>query len=98
LSTMRRNVPHCCLRHQPFFHIVGNNAEECSYFSSCVLLTTLITFLRCGPRCGKRIGIVAFTVAKWSALLVTTPKNVQIWISPWNSKPYANIHGFQSGA
>jgi hypothetical protein len=36
LPTTQKNVPRCCLQRLSFFRVVGNNAEKCSNFSSCV--------------------------------------------------------------
>ncbi len=86
LPTTQKNVPRCCLQHQSFFRVVGNNAESAPISVyvcfSALLPTTQIIFPRCRPQHGKIICVVAYNVEKWSALLATTQKNVWIWLSP----------------
>jgi hypothetical protein len=49
---------------------------------STLLLTMQIIFPRCRRQHGKVICVVAYKMEKWSALLATTWKNVQILLSP----------------
>ncbi len=88
--TTQKNVPRCCLQCRSFFCVVGNNAEKCSNFSSCVFFrvvahnTNNFSALRQQHR--KIIYVGAYNMEKWSALLTTTRKHVLIRLSPrvWN--------------
>jgi hypothetical protein len=68
LPTTQKNVPRCCLQRQSFFRVVGNNAEKCSNFSSCVFFRVVADnadfFPRCRPQHGKIICVVAYNVEK----------------------------------
>ena len=96
LPTTQKNVPRCCLQRQSFFRVVGNNAEKCSNFSSCVFFrvvadnadyfsalqtTAWKNYLRCCLQRGKMISVVGNNAEKRSKLIIST-----------NSKPYPNLH------
>jgi hypothetical protein len=86
LPTTQKNVPRYYLQRQSFFRIVGNNAEKCFNFSSCVFFGVVADntdyFSPFGPQYRKIICAVAYNVEKWSVLLATTRKNVRIQLSP----------------
>ena len=96
LPTTQKNVPRCCLQRQSFFRVVGNNAEKCSNFSSCVFFrvvadnadyfsalqtTAWKNYLRCCLQRGKMISVVGNNAEKRSNSIIST-----------NSKPYPNLH------
>jgi hypothetical protein len=73
-----------------FFRVAGNNTEKYSNFQfMCVFQRCCCSSLWTAVQ--KNVGVVLYTVEKWSALLATTRKNLQIGISP-QIKPYANQH------
>jgi hypothetical protein len=76
LPTVHKNVPCCCLQRRSFFRIVGNNAEKCSNFSSCVFFpliannadyfsalwtTAQKNYLRCCLQHGKMVRVLGTT-------------------------------------
>ena len=96
LPTTQKNVTRCCLQRQSFFRVVGNNAEKCSNFSSCVFFrvvadnadyfsalqtTAWKNYLRCCLQRGKMISVVGNNAEKRSNSIIST-----------NSKPYPNLH------
>ncbi len=96
LPTTWKNVPRCCLQCQQFFRVVGNHAENCSNFSSCVFFHVVVHNVdnffalwttawkndqRCYLHCGKMVGIIGNNAEKWS-----NPN------SSTNLKPFANLH------
>ena len=96
LPTTQKNVPRCCLQRQSFFRVVGNNAEKCSNFSSCVFFrvvadnadyfsalqtTAQKNYLRCCLQRGKMISVVGNNAEKRSNSIIST-----------NSKPYPKLH------
>ncbi len=78
LPTTRKSVPCCGLQCPLFFRILGNNAEKCSIFSSCVFFRFVtqnaIIFLLCEPRCQKWSALLPTPRGKWTA---TMQKNVR---------------------
>jgi hypothetical protein len=85
LPTMQKNVPLCCLLRRSFFHIVGNNAEKCSNFSSCVFFRVVAhnaLFFCAVDHSMEILSALLPNVEKLSALLATMQKNVRIKLSP----------------
>jgi hypothetical protein len=102
LPTMQKNFPSLCLLRRPFFHVIGNNAEKCSDFSSCV-------FFRVVAHNALSFRVVDHSMEILSALLPTTWKNGQrCWQQRRTMFEFDYFHefeticeftlGFQSGA
>jgi hypothetical protein len=105
LPTMQKNVPRCCLQRQSFFRVVGNNAEKCSNFSSCVFFRVVAD----NADYFFFFHVVDHSMEKLSALLPTTWKNDQrCWQKRRKTFEFGYLHecetiseftlGCQSGA